>query len=401
MRVLKLVLGFLLLCAGLYVLVGEHFAGTSSDATVNARMAVVRAPVEGEVSLALRSIGARIGAGEVVANILDDRFDTARLIDLERGLDLQSLDLKRVRAQRAALQTARKAYETQVADYQQGRVRQIEARIAESLAAQEAANARLKEADASWKRANELSERGVQTAANLDRARSASEVAKQDLESARQRANYLRAELAAARNGVFIGDSYNDAPFSSQRIRELDLRLGELGAEEDQTAARIAQTQTQIAAERVRVNKLTSAVLKARAPGVVWDFLVDDGEYVRRGQDLLRLVDCSSLMVTASVTEALYDSLRLGAPAQFRFYGDDRVFNATITRLGGSGAAGLYANLAVGPSAEHLKRFDVTLSVPDLVDQAEAGCTVGRTGRVIFSQGPLGAFRTFATRYGF
>ncbi|WP_456685666.1 HlyD family secretion protein [Bradyrhizobium sp. P5_C11_2] len=400
MRVIKPLLGTLLLLAGLYILLGEHFAGTSADATVNARMAVVRAPVEGEVSLSLRSIGARVGAGETVASILDDRFDTARLIDLQRGLDVQGLDLKRIKSQRANLRAARKSYEVQVADYQQGRVRQIEARIAEAEATQEAANARLKEADASWRRTNELSERGVQSAANLDKARSTSEVAKQDLESARQRGNYLRTELASARNGVFIGDSYNDAPSSSQRVRELDLRISELGVEEDQLIARMAQAETQISAERVRINKLTSAVLKARAPGVLWDFLVDDGEYVRRGQDLMRLVDCSSLIVTASVTESLYDGLRLGAPAQFRFYGDDRVFDATITRLGGSGAAGLYANLAVGPSTEHLKRFDVTLNVPALAAQSEAGCAVGRTGRVIFTQGPLGAFRAFATRFG-
>jgi multidrug resistance efflux pump len=400
MRVIKLIIGALLLVGGLYILVGEHFAGTSADATVNARMAVVRAPVEGEVSLSLRSIGARVGAGETVASILDDRFDTARLIDLQRSLDVQGLDLKRIKAQRANLKSARKSYEAQVADYQQGRVRQIEARIAEAEATQGAANARLREADASWRRTNELSERGVQSTATLDKARSTSEVAKQDLESARQRGNYLRTELASARNGVFIGDSYNDAPSSSQRVRELDLRIAELGAEEDQLIARAAQTEAQISAERVRINKLTSAELKARAPGVLWDFLVDDGEYVRRGQDLMRLVDCSSLIVTASVTESLYDSLRLGAPAQFRFYGDDRVFDSTITRLGGSGAAGLYANLAVGPSAEHLKRFDVTLNVPALSAQSEAGCAVGRTGRVIFTQGPLGALRAFVTRFG-
>lgn len=401
MRVLKLLVGFLLLCAGLYILLGEHFAGTSSDATVNARMAVVRAPVEGQVALALRSVGARVGEGETVADILDDRFDTARLIDLQRAREAQDLDLKRIKAQRLALQTARKTYEVQLADYQRGRVQQVEARIAEAQAVQAAADARLKEASASLGRTSELSERGVQSAANLDRARSTSEVAKQDLESARQRANYLRTELAAARNGVFIGDSYNDAPSSSQRIRELDLRLAELAGEEDQIVARIAQSDAQLAAERVRINKLTSATLTAHTPSVVWDLLVDDGEYVRRGQDLLRLVDCSSLMVTASVPEALYDSLRLGAAAQFRFYGDYRVFTATITRLGGAGAAGLYANLAVGPSAEHLKRFDVTLSVPDLSARSEYGCAVGRTGRVIFAQGPLGAVRAFATRYGF
>ena len=251
------------------------------------------------------------------------------------------------------------------------------------------------------KRANDLSDRGVQTAANLERARAAFDVAQQELESARQRSNYLATELASAKTGVFIGDSYNDAPFSSQRVRELDLKLAELGAEEAQAAARLVHYDRQIQTERVRVNRLTSATLNARVPGMAWDFLIDDGEFARRGQDLVKLVDCKSLIVTSSVTEALYDSLSIGAPVQFRLFGDARIFDGTVTRLGGSGASTLYANLAVGPSAEHLQRFDVTISVPELSNQPDLSCAIGRTGRVIFTAGPIATIRRFLTRYGF
>lgn len=381
-------------------MIGEHFAGTSADATVNARITVVRAPIEGVVSLAVRSIGARIKAGELIADVVDDRFDTARLIDLERQLDSQRLEAKRAAAQRLALIQARDGFASQLASYQKGRVGQIEARLAEARAAQDASAARLREAEGTLRRANELNDRGVQTAANLERSRAASDVAQQELESARQRTNYLVTELAAARTGVFIGDSYNDAPFSSQRVRELDLRLAELDAEQAQHEARIAQLERQIGAERVRVNRLTSASLTTRVSGMAWDFLIDDGEYARRGQDLVRLVDCSTLIVTAGVTEALYDSLSIGFPVQFRLFGDDRVFDGTVTRLGGSGASSLYANLAVGPSAEHLQRFDVTVSVPALAAQSDLSCAIGRTGRVIFSAGPVAAMRRFFTRYG-
>ncbi|CAN7659501.1 HlyD family efflux transporter periplasmic adaptor subunit [Bosea sp. LjRoot9] len=400
MKVLRILVGVVLLLGGLFVLVGEYFAGTSADATINARINVIRAPIEGQVSLAVRSIGARVNAGELVADIADERFDTARLLDLERDRDNQQIELKRVATQKAALSLARAGFATQLADYQKGRVSQIEARIAEGRAAQDAALARLREADGALKRANDLSSRGVQTAANLERARAAQDVAQQDLESARQRSNYLATELASARGGVFIGDSYNDAPFSSQRVRELDLRLAELAAEQEQIEARAAQFERQIRAERVRVSRLTSATLNARVAGMAWDFLVDDGEYARRGQDLVKLVDCRSLVVTASVTEALYDSLSIGTAVQFRLFGDDRIFGGTITRLGGSGAATLYANLAVGPSAEHLERFDVTINVPELASQPDLSCAIGRTGRVIFTSGPLATLRRFLTRYG-
>ena len=113
------------------------------------------------------------------------------------------------------------------------------------------------------------------------------------------------------------------------------------------------------------------------------------------------MVDCRSLIVTSSVTEALYDSLSIGAPVQFRLFGDNRVFDGTITRLGGSGASALYLNLAVGPSAAHLQRFDVTVSVPELSSQPDLSCAIGRTGRVIFTTGPLATLRRFAVRFGF
>jgi multidrug resistance efflux pump len=401
MRLARVVIGLFLLTGGLYILIGEHFAGTSADATVNARLYVVRSPIEGRVTLAVRSIGTRVNLGELVADVADERFDTARLLNLERDRDNQQLELKRIAEQRTALSQARAGFDAQSIDYQRGRIRQIEARIAETRAAQDAAAARLRQAAADFKRANELSARGVQTVANLDRAQAVFDVAQQDLESAQQRINYFETELVSARAGVFIGESYNDAPFSTQRIRELDLRLAELSVEEQQVKARTAHFDRQIDAERLRVNRLTSATLNARVPGVVWDFLVDDGEFARRGQDLVKLVDCNSLIVTAGVSEPLYDSLSIGAPVQFRLFGDDRIFDGTITRLGGSGASSLYANLAVGPSPQHLQRFDVTVTVPELARQPDLGCAIGRTGRVIFSSGPIARLRRFLIRYGF
>ncbi|WP_439373111.1 HlyD family secretion protein [Bradyrhizobium sp. DASA03120] len=401
MKLARVVIGSLLLAGGLYVIIGEHFAGTSADATVNARLYLVRAPIDGRVTLAVKSIGGRINAGELAAEVADERFDTARLLELERDRDNQRIELIRIAGQRDALSRSRAGFDAQSTDYQRGRIRQIEARIAETKATQDAAAARLREADAEFKRANELNNRGVQTAANLDRARATFDVAQQELESAQQRVNYFETELASARTGVFIGESYNDAPFSTQRIRELDQRLAELFVDEEQIKARIIQFDGQIDAERVRVNRLTSATLNARVPGLVWDILVDDGEYARRGQDLVKLVNCNSLVVTAGVSESLYDNLSVGAAVQFRLFGDERIFDGTITRLGGAGASPLYANLAVGPSPQHLQRFDVTVTVPGLAEQPDLGCAIGRTGRVVFSSGPIAQFRRYLTRYGF
>jgi multidrug resistance efflux pump len=401
MKRIRIILGAILLLGGLYIVVGEHLSGTSADATINAGTTVLRAPVEGQIEFTIRNIGARVSDDETVARITDERFDTARLIDLERARSSLEADLGRIKAQVAAVGEARKVLQAQAKDYQEGRIRQIQARIAEAQATQGSAAARLREAESALKRTTELSDRGVQTAITLDRAKAEFDVAKQEIESSRARANYLTTELSSAQNGVFIGDSYNDAPFSTQRIREFDLRLAELAAETDQVNLRLKQSAEQISAERLRVNRLTSADLNVQQPGIVWNFLASNGEHVNRGQDLVKFVDCSSVMVTASVSESLYARLKIAMPAQFRLNGDSRVFNATITRLGGSGASSLYSNLAIGPSPEHLTRFDVTLTVPELANNPELACSVGRTGRVIFSGGPLTSMRQALGRFGF
>ncbi|MBA1157682.1 HlyD family secretion protein [Microvirga mediterraneensis] len=393
MKFFRILLGVILLLGGLYVVVGEYLSGTSADATINARTTVLRAPIQGLAEFSVRTIGARISPEEAVVRITDNQFDNARLIDLERTRSTLEADLTRLRAQTGAVDEARKILDAQAKSYQEGRVRQIRSRIAEAQTAVNSAEARFREADSALDRTKELNSRGVQTAITLDRAQAQYDVAKQDIASTRERITYLTAELSSAQNGVFIGDSYNDAPFSIQRIREFDLRLAELRAEAENVSSRLKLVTEQIAAERVRVNRLTAAELSVQNPAIVWNFLASSGEHVNQGQDLVRFVDCSAVMVTASVSERVYSSLRVGMPAQFRLIGDDRVLQGTITRLGGSGAAGLYSTLAIGPSPEHLTRFDVALSIPELASDPDLSCAVGRTGRVVFTGGPLAGIR--------
>lgn len=393
MKLIRIGLGALLLLWGLYVVVGEYLSGTSADATINARTTVLRAPIQGSAEFSVRSIGARVSPEEAVVRVTDNQFDNARLIDLERTRSTMEADLARLKAQSAAVDEARKVLSSQAKSYQEGRVRQIRSRIAEAQTAVNSAEARFREAESALERTRELSSRGVQTAITLDRAKAQYDVAQQDIASARERITYLSAELSSAQDGVFIGDSYNDAPFSIQRIREFDLKLAELKAEAENVSRRLNLTAEQIAAERVRINRLTDAELSLQSPGIVWNFLASSGEHVNQGQDLVRFVDCSAVMVTASVSERVYSTLRVGMPAQFRLTGDDRVFGGTITRLGGSGAAGLYSTLAIGPSPEHLTRFDVALNIPELANDPDLSCAVGRTGRVVFRGGPLADIR--------
>lgn len=400
-RVAQAAAGLLLAAGGAYVIVGEQMAGISADAVVNAQVLTVRAPVDGELSLRVRNLGARLGPGEPIGRVEDPRPDETRLTDLRRMLAATEADLARLLDLTRALVASRGLLEGQAADYARGRVQQLEARLSEASAALEGTQSRLREADATMRRANDLSRSGVQTVADFNRARSGFEVGIQEVEAARNRVRYLNIELEAARRGVFLGDSYNDAPSSTQRLREIDQRLGELSADVRERNRRLALLESQVNEERVRLARFREARLASPVPGMLWEVMTGTGEYVRRAQDVVRLVDCTTTIVTASVRESVYNRLRVGDPARFRLLQDGRVFEGTVARLAGSGAETIYRSLAIGPSAEHLKRYDVAMVFPALASDPDLGCAVGRTGRAVFSARPLDPWRRVLAGLGF
>jgi hypothetical protein len=116
----------------------------------------------------------------------------------------------------------------------------------------------------------------------------------------------------------------------------------------------------------------------------VWEVLTAPGEQVHRGQDLLRVLDCGGALVTAVVSESVYNGLRVGSPARFRPRDGQMDLPGKVIRL--TGASASPANLAIQPSVLLRESYHVTVAVPALAEGA--GCTVGRTGRVIFEDGP-------------
>src|SRR6185369_11945204 len=112
--------------------------------------------------------------------------------------------------------------------------------------------------------------------------------------------------------------------------------------------------------------------------GTLWNALATSGEYVRKGQDLFTVLDCSTVMVTASVSERDYNALRVGDPVRFRIAGTGREYGGTITKLGLTGTGARYA---IAPEEHH---HQIAISLPELAASRDDSCAVGRTGEAIF-----------------
>ena len=208
--------------------------------------------------------------------------------------------------------------------YRLGRVRQLELRIEEARANLTAAAAREADAKASVGRGAALHARGFQSDEAQDKARHSQEIEEQGVIAARKRLDTLSVELDAARSGTFLGDSYNDAPSSLQRARELALRITETQNALDEKMRKTEAVQRELLTEQERFAAHSKAVLAAPVQGQLWTLEAAPGEFVRKGREILTVLDCSTVMVTASVSERDYNELHLGDPVRFRVSGTDR-----------------------------------------------------------------------------
>lgn len=383
-RVGKALLGAALVAA-FGVLPFRTLLQTSSvEAVVNARLVTLRAPIEGEISASVDNLARSgiVAQGTPLLDVVDHRADRSRLDDLQRDLGHLLNGRIALDAKIAAAKTLGADLDRQVDLFRQGRIAQLAARSAELSNLIEVADTQRQEAIAAQGRAALLSRTGSVSPADRDRLTRAAAVATQGEAATRNRLTAADVELSAARAGVFIGDSYNDRPSSMQRADDVRQQVAGLTADRASLDAEADRLTRDIAAERERYRVRADAAMGFPVAGRIWEVMVSPGEQVRVGQDLVRVLDCSTTIVTANVTETVYNHLRMGSAARFLPADGGGELTGAVIAL--TGQAGTPANLAIEPATLSKEPYRVTVAVPDL-DMQQA-CGVGRTGRVVFGE---------------
>ena len=358
---------------------------TSAEATVNARLVTLRAPIDGTVSVSspMSGVGTTIDQGSQLLTIDNPRADRAQLDTLRREIWALEAERSTLTTRRSQLQALQAQLEEQRDAFQTGRVAQLEARTAELKAEIAAATAKQQETSKALTRARSLKESGWQSHAALDEAERGHKVSVNMVEALRQKLVGIDVELAAARRGLFVGDSYNDIPRTAQRLDEVKQQGIELDGEISENSLRISHLKSELAHEKAQFDLRSMATLTAPVHGRVWEMLTSHGEQVSRGQDLMRVLDCGGVLVTAAVSEAVYNELSLGQEATFRLRGESDEREARVVGL--NGLAAVPANLAIEKKALAREPYHVTVAVPTLA--SGSNCHVGRSGKVTFGNG--------------
>lgn len=357
-------------------------ATTSAEATVNARLINVRAPIDGKVTLVAPTIaiGTEVQPGEMLLHIENIRADRGRLDDLRRTINGVTSDMHAAEARVAQLKSIEANLLAQRNAFQEGRIRQLEARAAELQVQITSAEATHEDARQAMERAKKLNQTGSQTIATLLHAERDFKTSQLAIEAAKIRVEGNKVELDAARKGLFVGDSYNDLPRSAQRLDEVRQQILDGSARVEENKGRLAYLEHELADEMQQFKAHSTAEVTAPVLGRIWATLTAPGEEVRTGQELLRILDCAGAVVTATVSESVYNKLWVGQPAQFRLRGERQQYAGRVVGLTGLAAAG--SNFAIEQTALTREPYHVTIAFPGLAAREE--CNVGRTGQVTF-----------------
>jgi multidrug resistance efflux pump len=381
-RLLKAALALLLVAIVGWQPLQTLLEPASVEAVVNARLVTLKSPIAGEVVAPNLTVpGNAVGVGDSLLRVVDKRADRVRLDDLRRAIAqlhderpalVAKLDW--ARAQRAVLMA-------QTAAFAAARLRELAARRTELEHELAAATAKSTEAQEALARASLLSIDGATSTAELQRSQRDAVVAEANVSAARSRIASTVIEFDALKAGTFVGDSYNDRPSTAQMADDMAGRISDIEADLNTRDARATSLAAELVDEEKRFASISQFDMQVPVEARIWEVMTAPGEQVAPGQELVKLLDCSGVFVTASVSESVYNHLSVGMPARFRLRDARKEYAGEIVNL--TGIAGAPANFAIEPSSLRKEPYRVTVAVPGL--SARPGCSIGRTGRVYFN----------------
>lgn len=387
-RFARICVGLALLATCVIVLLPGFTGYTSLDGTVNARFALVSAPIEGVVSDTPPKVGTALPENTDVFFIANDRISRTAEAQLDADLGAAKERLQALQAQAKDLSALKTDLVNRLKEYQQASIAGIQQEIIVRQQRIATAQANKTSAEADLIRKQTLGATGVVAGSSVEQARAASVSATSEQTIAKAELERFQRQLEALKRGTFVGEGRNDVPYSQQRTDEVTIQLANVDAQIRTEKARIQQLNRQLLLERARNDRLSFAAVQVPFRGVIWRNNVVAGSNVVVGNELMRLLDCRELFVDILVDEVDYDRIKPGDHADVRLLGTSNVIHGRVLSVRGSAAAVEEVVLAAVPPKSQGKnaRIRVVLDPSDMQTDYANFCQVGRTVQVRFAR---------------
>ncbi len=356
----------------------------SVEAILNAPVSNVRTPIDGVVGLENIKIGAPVTQGQSVATISNAWVNTQLLVSIEMELGLVNSTIVETEASIESLQTLHAHIAAQWDAYRAQRNAFLTAQVGEVEAEVLAAQAGLTASEAHLSRTETLYQRGISSSALLETALLEHAKASTALTALQERQERLLAERHASQNGVFVGQYFNDSPYTLQRLNAVEQQLAELRPTLQAALQRRAALINTKSEENARLSRLREARLVSTVDGMLWKREVHEGEYAQAGQTIASFVDCTALLVTATVTERTFNKLMIGQSATLKLTRSGEEYEGRVNQLLGPNTRVSGLGFAIAPRVDGRDEFRVVVGAPTMSDALSPGCDIGRTGTVWF-----------------
>jgi multidrug resistance efflux pump len=337
-RRIRIVIAVALIAVSFYALSPYLVYRVAPSAFVNASLTRVTAPISGRLTENLPKKGEFLAEAKSLPLIDARSPDRTHLLDLQRQRIMAKRNGELAHRQLTEIEQLDDMLSGRVSSYSETTVRHIERKIAETEAAKAGCEAELHQHRDVSERLAKLSASGL-----TSEIRHATALAQQEETATRcvvaaAALQRLDVELQAVKKGVYLGDGFNDVPYSQQQLDNLILRRQQLETQIFSEELRTSELDAAIEAEQVRVKSSTSYSLPLPSGHVVWSTEASPGTAVTEGQTILHLADCSARFLAVELRERDFEQIDTGDRAYVRLIGHETWHEGWVQNVLGSAA---------------------------------------------------------------
>lgn len=403
-RLARLALAGVLLSTGVWAFLPYVAYRVASSAFVNAELVRVTAPISGEVARDLPAKGSLVDGASQTKLIEALPPDRRALVRLQQQDATAQAEVTLAEAQLGEVNAAARQLSEQTARYRTAVLKRLANQSEETEANLTACRADEQTQAKNQERAELLAKAGLIPPQRLDAVEGAHASTLAHCQAIAAQIERLKTEAAAARDGIFLQDGFNDTPYSAQQRDRLLMRRQELEATLLSAHSRLAQIKAESDAERRRISQLSAYAATLPAGHVVWSVLASPGSAVTEGQPILDLADCQRRFVVVEVPERDFATSRTGDRAMVRLYGTHDWLQGTVQLVRGSAARDDTRLLAAQIPDPGERQISVEIALPSTAPTTGAGfCDIGRLAEVRFQRSGFGfasAWRFIADMIG-
>src|SRR6202165_3912181 len=367
---------------GSWAMAGSFASSGGAPAVVSGQTAIIRAVQDGYPSLDTFRRGSEVHRGDAIV--------TLQLSPTGDNNSNKYMTLLQTRGRVEAIEAEITTLRAQIRDLQErtdknraARMDELNSKVAEANATIGATQAKEAAANGVLERQQKLYSIGYTVKQSVEAAKSTADAAKLDRTAAEKQLATLPVQLSAARDGTFLQDAYNDAAYSQQRADQLKLRVADLQAEAQQQNHLLKLLEGDVrqlnASGRDAASEFSVPILSP-ASGIVWS-VINGGQYVRAGDEIARVIDCSELSANATVSAREYAAIKDGDRALFRQEDREQPWKGTVAWAGvpESNESAIPAAVAMSPNNS---QYRIVVALDDVPNATN--CPAGKFGRVTF-----------------